>query len=390
MWASVDESRRHQSLKRRTVLQGVGGAAVAWTAITVSTERTAAHDDDAGGESGGNEPRGMLVLIYDDSPREDYTKAFPVHQEYGVPGCAAVCPELMGSSPRWMHAGHLEEMYDAGWEVMGHEMMHRSLGKIPVMSDIEEGDQEIHVQSNVHGRVEGDPLLIFNEEHATTATVAGDTTDDDDQLLVLEEPIDASFEARDGQYTWVRYTDEFTHQQLERTKAAIEEWGFGPVTAWVHPFNRADGYVTEAVREYYDAVPNRHGQGLNSEFETDPYELGRENFEDSEMEEVYLEDFLDVVATEPYFGILYAHSNREEFTQERIGNTIEMAHDRGIAIVTLQEALTELGVFEEETGGLVDDLVPWKDDTTPAEGLVGRIGAGLRRFFRGLRGVFPI
>ncbi len=344
----MNDSHEDWSSTRRTVIRGAAAGAAAWSGLTVSVGGAVADNDDA-------EYDGLLVLIYDDSPREDYTQTFPVHEEYGVPGCVAVCPGLMGTHSQWMHPGHLEELYEAGWEVMSHTLVHRALGEIPVRSDIEEGDTEIHVQSNLHGRFEGDPLLIFDGETQTTATVAGRDEDGDEQLIVLEEPIDESFEAGDGWETWVRYTDEFTEQILEESKAQIEEWGFGPVTAYVHTYNRYDGYVSEIVSEYYDAVPNRHRGVLNPTFDPDPLELSRDNFETDNFSDEEIADYLDVIANEPDFGILYGHSHHQAMTEERIAETIEMAQERNVKIVTLQEAMVELGVWDDDLTGATDD-----------------------------------
>lgn len=334
---------------RRAVLRGAGAGGLVWAGATVSISGVAAdeHDED--------DYDGLLVMIYDDSPREDYTMTFPVHQEYDVPGCLAVCPGLMGTDSQWMHPGHVEEIHGAGWEIMSHTMMHRALGEIPVRSDVEAGDDVIHVQSSLHGRFDGDPLLIFDSETETTATAAGRAEDGDEQLLVLEEPIEESFEAGDGYRTWVRYTDEFTQQVLEESKAQIEEWGFGPVTAYVHTYNRHDGYVSEVVGEFYDAVPNRHQGVLNPTFDPDPLTLGRGNFEEDSLTDDDLEEVLDVIAGEPDFGIVYGHSHHQTMTDDRIATTIEMAQERNIKIVTLQEAMVELDVWDDEQLGAPAD-----------------------------------
>lgn len=340
------------TLDRRSVLRGTAVGAAGWVGLSATVSGATARSD---------ADEALLVLIYDDSPVEDYRKTFPVHQEYDVPGCVAVCPGLMETGTPWLRPGHLEEMYDAGWEVMSHTNYHRPLGAIPVRSDVEEGDTEIHVQASLHGRFEGDPLVIYDPQQEATATVAGRTEEDDDEYLLLEEPIDASFDAGDGWRTWVRYTEEFIEDILADSRERIEDWGFGPVTAYVHTYDRYDGYVSEVVDEYYEAVPNRHQGALNPTFDPDPHQLSRANYEEDRMDIDDLEDLMDTIATEPDFGILYGHSNHEEMTEERIAETIELAQDRDIRIVTLQEALVELGVWADETGQPAED----DDDDDP-------------------------
>lgn len=350
------DSRNGYSIDRRTVLQGAGAMALA--GITVSSTTVSADQHEEGDQAG------MLVIIYDDSPREDYTKAFPVHQEYDVPGCAAVCPGIMGTHSSYLHPDHLEEMYNAGWEVMSHTLRHRGLGEVPIRGDIEEGDTRIRVQSNIHGQYEGDPLLVFNEEKQTTVTVAGRESDGEGQFLLLDEPIDESFSARAGHYTWVRYTDEFTENVLSESKERIEDWGLGPVTSYVHPFNRYDGIVSQLVPEYYDAVPNRHEGGLNPTDSPNPFELSRVNFQDDSVDESDLEEFYDEIADGSDFGIIYGHTTSSAFTQDRIAAAIELAQDRNLEIVTLHDALDRLGVLGDDPEP-EDDGEPDEDDSPP-------------------------
>ncbi|WP_449289503.1 polysaccharide deacetylase family protein [Natronococcus jeotgali] len=63
---------------------------------------------------------GMLVFTYDDSPLEDYTLAYEVHQEYGAPGCTAACPGLMEERDAYLDPAQLREMQDDGWGVLSH------------------------------------------------------------------------------------------------------------------------------------------------------------------------------------------------------------------------------------------------------------------------------
>ena len=384
------EPSEDTTMPRRTVLQGVGAGAVALTAHTVSTSPTVSAEN--------NQPN-MLVLIYDDSPREDYTKAFPVHDEYDVPGCVAVCPGLMGTDSRWMHPGHLEELHDAGWEVMSHTLEHRPLGEIPVRGDIEEGDTEIHVQSNLHGNHPGDEIVILDNGSETTATVVGRDSEGDNDFLILDDPIDESFAAGDGFTTWVRYSEEFTREILEGSKAQIEDWGFGPVNAYVHTYNRYDGLVSELVEEYYEAVPNRRRNGHNPTFEPNPFDLGRENFENDKLEDEYIEEFLDVIANEPEFGILYGHTNLNSFTAERIEFVIREAQERDIEIVTLTTALTELDVLDNGNGvtdpndddngqGADDDTVITDDNGGTFDGLVNQLREAIDGLFARIRSLF--
>jgi hypothetical protein len=322
----------------RTV--GAGAAAIGVSGMLPGT--SLAQDD---ADEDDEEPAGYLSIIYDDSPIEDF-EMFQVHEEYGAPGCAAACPGLMDSSGDWLSTGHLQEMYDAGWEVMSHTIDHRALGEVPIAEDIQEGDRQIYADTNLQGRFEGDPLMIFDEDgNEAEATVVGNGDDDTGQYIELEESISESFTAADT--TVVRYTDEFTEEIVADSQAQLEEMvGEGQVTNWIYTYERADGLVGELVPEYYDATPREDGVGLNPEHDPDPYELSRRYMETDHIDEADIEQFLDTVANEPDYGVLAGHSQFDTMTTERIDFVLDQAQQRDIEVITVQEALDIFGVVE--------------------------------------------
>lgn len=325
---------------RRTFMKTTGAGAIAAASGSVLSAGTAAAQD---------EYAGMVVFTYDDSPTEDYRKTYPIHDEYDAPACVAACPGLMDGSRDFLLPGQLKEMHESGWEVMSHTLEHRNLGEVPITRDVEPGDTEVYVQSNVNGRYAGDPLLLSDGSTEVTATVAGRDSDGDDQYLIVEEPIDTALSSDAN--AWVRYTEEFTGYVLEEAKAQLEEWG-ATVTGFVYPYGRYDGLVERLVPEYYEAVPNARTArgGLNPVYRPDPLRLRRAYFEEGAMTEEELAAFMETVANEPDFGILGGHSHYDGLTEERIGLAIELARENDLKIVTLQEALKELGVLELEDG----------------------------------------
>lgn len=349
----TDSTRGPLRRTRRSFLRTASAGAALLSGSAVVSGTGAAQEDDENED----EPAGYLVFVYDDSPAEDYHQTFHAHEEYDAPGCVAACPGLMDTTEDWLYSGQLEQMYDAGWEVMSHTLEHRALGEVPIVEDVEADDTEIYVDSNVHGRYEGDPLVVFDDDGSEAeATVIGQGEDDDGQYLELEEPLGESFTA--GYETRVRYTDEFTDDVLAESQAQLEEIaGEGEVTGYVHTYERDDGLVGELVPEYYDAVPQDDGVGLNPEHEPDPLDLSRRYFEEDAMDEAEIADFLDTIANEPDFGILSGHSHYDTLPPERVELAIEMAQERDIEIVTLQEALDQFDVLD----------APDRDDTDGAE-----------------------
>lgn len=382
---------------RRSFLQamGTGMAAISGSALF------------SGSSSAQEDPSGYLVFTYDDGTVEDYELTFRVHQEYNVPGCVAASSGLIGSLNTYLDPDQLKEMSDAGWEVMSHAIKHRAIGEIPITADVEAGDTEISVDSNRHGRYPGDSLALFDADgEGTEATVVGRGGRGDDPYLELKEPIDVAIPA--GPDSRVRYTDEFTHEILAESKAQLEEIiGTDQVTGFVYPYERHDGLAAEIVPEYYDTTPRAFtGNGLNPIHGSDPFSISRQYYEETEMDETDIAGFLDQIVSDPVFGILASHSQYDTLTEERIATTIEMAQERNIEIVTLQEALDIFGIVEApkmgDTGTTTDteindtesndtesdgaEINEGEDDTEPL-GLFDRINSffqSLIIFFRSL------
>ncbi len=357
----MNAQRRGANSTRRTFMKAAGAGATAVGASALLPGSAAADDDD-------DDYDGLLVFIYDDSPAEDYSKTYRVHREYDVPGVIGACPGLMeqGTSD-WLLPGHAQAMHQDGWEFMSHTLIHRDLGEVAVLDDVEAGETEIPVQSNLAGRFEGDPIVFIDGDREVEATVAGrregsEEVDEDDD--VDEEDLEDEEEADETRYlvleegleedissdAVVRYTDEFTSEILEESQAMLESWlsdQGGVVNGYVHTYDRYEG-VQNFVPEFYDSNPNAQpGRGgLNPEHDPDPLQLHRAYYQTDAMDDDELLSFLDNVASEPDFGILAAHSHFDSLPEERIEFAIEAALERNIKIVTMQEALHHLGVME--------------------------------------------
>lgn len=367
---------------RRSFLRAVGAGAATIGASGLLSGAGAAQED-----AEDNEPAGYLSIVYDDGPAEDY-EMYQIHREYDVPGCTAACPGLVDSSESWLTTEQLQEMFDFGWEVMSHTVDHRPLGEVPIEVDVEEGDDRIYAQTNNQGRFEGDPIVVLGDDGTEAeATVAGNGEDGTGLYIELEDPIDGSFDA-DGAF--VRYTDEFTEQVLEDSRAQLEEIvGEGQVTDFIYPYERNDGFVGEAVPDYYDAAPRRNGAGgLNPDFDPDPHGLSRRYMETDRMDEAEIEQFLDNIADEPDYGILAGHSQYETLPGERLEFVLEQAQQRDIEVVTVQEALDVFGVADApdrtaddgDTNDPGDDADTQNDDDE-SMGIIERILAFFRSLF---------
>lgn len=363
---------------RRSFIRAIGAGAA-----TIGVSGLSAT---AGAQDEGDEPAGYLSITYDDGPAEDY-EMYQIHRRYDAPGCIAACPGLINSSSEWLSSGRLLEMSDAGWEVMSHTVDHRALGEVPIARDIEAGDTRIYPEVAVHGRFEGDPIVVFDETGTEAeATVAGRGEDGTGSYIELEEGIAEGFTAASA--TRVRYTEEFLREILADSQSRLEGYvGEGQVTNFIYPYERDDGLVSELVPEYYAATPQQDGVGLNPEHRPDPYGLGRRYMETDRMDEAEIETFLDNVAEEPDYGILAGHSQYDTLPPERVDFVLEQARQRNIEVVTVQEALEIFGVTdapEPRVGGNEsgEEEAPGREPSEEdSMGILDRIIAFFRSLF---------
>ncbi|AGB36247.1 polysaccharide deacetylase family protein [Natronococcus occultus] len=290
------------------------------------------------GESILADSKGMVVFTYDDSPIEDYTLAYEVHSEYDVPGCTAACPGYMKRRDDYLDPDQLREMQADGWGVMSHTYRHRSLGRIGLAGPAHAGDDRLSVEANRHGAIEGDPLVVFDDEGETAATVAGRGSDSSGQYVELEAPLSEDVD----ESGYVRHPESFIRDVLRKTDAQLEAWGLD-VTGFVYPYGRYHGVAEEVVRDRYEAVANhRYGGGHNELEGLDPTAMRRRYVETDRATEDDVDAFMETAADEDVLAIVGAHTQYDTLTEQRVRYTIESALEHDLAIVTMEEALAEL------------------------------------------------
>ena len=70
--------------------------------------------------------RGAITLTFDDGFITAYTNAWPVFQEFGLPGNIGVNPAQVGFGA-YMTKSNLDELHAAGWSMVSHSMIHDTL-----------------------------------------------------------------------------------------------------------------------------------------------------------------------------------------------------------------------------------------------------------------------
>lgn len=297
------------------------------------------------GVTGAETPAALLVFVYDDSPIQDYRKAFPVHHEEGAPACIAAVTDIIAGDTG-LNPAHLREVQADGWEVMSHTNTHRAMGRMRLSAPVAPDDERLYLPYNYHGVTPGGPLLVDDGDRTVEVPLVGRGRDDDGPYLDLDAPVGASF-AAEG--TYVRFPDRVLEAELTSSKRRLEAMGL-EIDNFVYPFGSHGPHVDRLVRRYYDGVGNWHRDGLNPGVGVDPYRIGRSYFRTDMHTVGAVGAWLDEVAAGDHLGMLAGHAYLPTITAERIRATIRMARARGIEIVTLREAFRRRGLDREEDG----------------------------------------
>ncbi len=321
------------------------------------------------GTSAAQSTNGKVVFTYDDGPIKDYTHAYQrAHREEDVPGCAAVPSAGVGTDGN-LSAAQLRELEDNGWEIMSHSVRHRALGAMAVTEDIAPDDRKLYVESNLHGKMEGDRLVVNDGSQSATVTVRGRDSDERGEFVTLDSAVGTSFAADDG--VTERYVDEVVRTSLRESRTQLEEYGV-TVTNMVMPYGAYGPRTRELAGEYYTAVANGglaiggRGQIHRGGDITLPH-LSRTMFRKGKMTETELAEFLDGVADRSALGILGGHSWHERLPPSRIKTAIRMAKERGIDIVTLRDALSSFDLTGKETNRTTQTTRTQADKTGTAD-----------------------
>ncbi|APX95636.1 polysaccharide deacetylase family protein [Natronorubrum daqingense] len=289
---------------------------------------------------------GAVVFVYDDGPMEDYDDAFPVHEEFDAPASTGIVTEWMGredfNDSDWMDVEHLEELVDAGWEIMSHTTAHTALGSFELVEDVEPDDERIYPEERNHGFHQGYDIEITDGEESVLRTVVDSDTDDTGGYLEFDESVGESFAAGE---TVERYPEDVMHEFLGESKSELESLGF-EIDTLLAPYDIVDDWAIDVAREYYDGIANVNpGSMYNDPDSFDAFDTNRDYFiEFTTPAEV--EADLEHVAEEEAIGIIGAHTFKEEVTAERIRETLEWVEDHDLEVLTFREALHATGALE--------------------------------------------
>ena len=303
---------------------------------------------------------GKCVFIYDDGHETDLTKTLPVHRDLDAPGCIAAVSGYLSPTGDYLAEDELQEFLDEGWEILSHMDYHRPVGQRALTEDVEEGDTELEVVSTFHGRFEGDPLEVVDDD-GNAIRVRVEDRDEDDDVIYIKEPASESISA--GANGRVRFPAEFLREKLRTSKEQLQEIGV-QARGFIAPFGIYDEWAAGLVAEHYEACGNGwFGDGINVDIK--PYWVNRTQYADLSAEE--LDSLAEEAAEKDAILVLGSHSWEENLTESKIREAINAARNHGLEITTLHEALVSAGAVDEPSEETPTETPTETPEETPTE-----------------------
>lgn len=280
---------------------------------------------------------GRLALVFDDGYAEDYEEIYPVLRDRGVPASLAIVPSWLGEEG-YLTAERLDELVDAGWEVVAHGRRHRYLQAHHLATDASEGDRRLRLDSDHvfpgedHGLYPGDEFEVTDGDRTETHTLT--EKDDAEPVVTLADPLAADFAADAAVF---RPTNEQIRDEVAGVAGEFAALGYDPTT-FALPYDAGDARVWRAVADEYDALVDATVRSLPNPPATPPLSLSRYYLETSHMRMVEVETYLDEVAAGGGLGVLTGHTAWETVPPERVAAVVDAAHERDITVTTVQDA----------------------------------------------------
>lgn len=303
-------------------------------------------------------PKPMLVISYDDGPLQDYTVAFPIHKQYGVPGELSITsgaitgeynPFTFGAV---MSIEQIREMRDWGFEIAGHGQSHMRLGSGSVASPASSGSTEIYPSVDPSTQQQNFPYKVYlwnrNSGVEETVTITGLTADG--KGYTLETPLENGFPVN---YTFYSMHEETLDKEIKGCFDDLLEMGI-PATHYSYPYNDSSFYSRRVIKKYFNSarqgflstlatnniiLPNNSGTPINMYNITSHAQLAGKTT-------TYIDGLLDDLVATNGFAMTFEHT-WATFYPERLEYIFQQCELKGVEVTTRSKALERFGnLFE--------------------------------------------
>lgn len=296
--------------------------------------------------------RPTLVISYDDSVQEDFTLAFPVHQQHNVPGeINAISGFMLGTASYLPDEGtklpltvaQTQEMQDFGFEITTHGKRHLPLGKANIRMGGTLGSSKIYTGTGVaHRWTHTIPYNIVvgvadQPSVSEMNRVIGSGTDDNGVYLTIEKPLSRA-------YTFIRLSDDEIETEIRTSISELASMGLHAIHHTA-PYSTSH-YTARKIIKKYCASARRGGNGImvpgNSDIPFPTYQLHC-YIEMSNKGNAAIDAMLDEIVSTNGFGIMMEHTWRRNFDPEGLSYMFQSAKAKGIDITTRSVALKRFG-----------------------------------------------
>ena len=194
--------------------------------------------------------RPMLVIVYDDAVRATWTKAYPIHQEKGVPAVAAININGM-EGPSGILPHQLREMQDAGWEIASHGLNHLAFYSTDLTQDANTGDTKLYIEYLSPIKV-GYVYRVWDDNAGPeNVTVTGTGSDDNGNYVTIENGLANSYQVSDGAV--LKIHEDYAYKELYESKRILSEMDLR-IGAFVYPYNSENPEARVWVSHFYRAA----------------------------------------------------------------------------------------------------------------------------------------
>lgn len=279
----------------------------------------------------------MMILSYDDGPREDDSIAFPIHRRFGVPGELNIVADLVGTR-RFLTAEQIAKMERAGFEIISHTCSHKTLISVPLTRRAHRGDDKLYMRKV---RLTDTECRVWHEDRAEIIRTLGKGRDRYGRYVALATPLRNNYPAG----ALVRLTESVAEYEVAQSQRALRKLGF-QADHFTYPFNEWDEECRRLVAAYYASARGGNHMAINRWQQLDPYTLCSKNF-------IYLSNqqitkLLDETVKRRALLIFYAHTWEDAFSARKLAFLLHEALRRDIRVVTRGQALESLAYRREQ------------------------------------------
>jgi len=281
-----------------------------------------------------------IVIMYDDGFMEDYTKAFPIHQEYDVPGMSAINTAHLGEEDR-LNWEQISEMTDWGWEIASHGHRHSALIINSIVRPADKGDNELYL-NNPGLITEGYEYKIYHrdkglqEDFKVEELIPG-------KGVKISPDLAASYPAEN---TFIKPNERSLFTEIIYSQEILTERGY-QIDFFVYPYNGFFQEVVEIVAEGYLAARagHDHKKSFPEAFlNTEPFELYNlrgTSFDGDELQKDHITELIQAALDQRALLIFYGHPQRDEFNKEYLKHIIYQAEKLEVPIKSLSDIIYE-------------------------------------------------